>query len=82
VRSWVLAVVLYLLLTAILTGVANSDRDGEPWSWPVKSARWLCNIPDWNDAPSRWCWLPFGEEDQGLPEPDVPFEEEPIEGPD
>ena len=61
-------VVVYLLATAFLTGFANNDRDGEPRPWYSNAARWMCGVHDSQDAPSRWCWVPFGEVNGGSPE--------------
>jgi hypothetical protein len=67
-RAFIIAVGVYLLLTATLTGLANANPGGEKTPWYTSAARWACGVHDSQDAPSRWCWVPFGEVNGGSPE--------------
>jgi hypothetical protein len=61
--------VLYVLLTALLTWGANADVNFRHRPWWNKLARRVCLIVA--DDPVQWCWFPFGEKNNGYPGPRV-----------
>ena len=66
-KAFIIAGEVYLLLTATLTGLANANPGRKP-PWYTSAARWACGVSESQDAPSRWCWIPFGEVNSGSPE--------------
>lgn len=68
-KGVVVGAVIYLVATAAFTAAANV-RSENP-SAVTRFARWACNVSGETDAPypSQWCWLPFGEGNNGYPSP-------------